>query len=98
MGAKVKSEAVVSSVDSDSSVKFEESRKFEQSLGELEGLIGKLEAGELSLDETVHSFSHGMALYETCKNALDQAQLRVELLLKGSADLSARVPFEAKSP
>ncbi len=96
MGAKVKSET--SELVSGSHSGPESSAKFEESLGELEGLIGKLEAGELSLDETVHSFAHGMALYETCKNALDSAQLRVELLLKGSADLNARVPFEAKSP
>jgi len=96
MGAKIKSEAA--GLLSGASAGTESSLKFEESLGELEGLIGKLEAGELSLDQTVHSFAQGMALYETCKTALDQAQLRVELLLKGSADLSARVPFEPKSP
>ena len=50
--------------------------QFESSLTELETLIAKMEHGGLSLDESVHSFERGMALYETCKASLDQAQLK----------------------
>ncbi len=72
---------------------------FETSLTELEALIGKMEHGGLSLDDSVHSFERGMALYETCKTSLEQAQLKVELLLKGASEIGsrengARVPFE----
>jgi exodeoxyribonuclease VII small subunit len=67
---------------------------FESCLTELESLIGKMEHGGLSLDESVHSFERGMALYETCKTSLEQAQLKVELLLKGASEIGARVPFE----
>ena len=70
--------------------------QFESSLTELEALIGKMEHGGLSLDESVHSFERGMALYETCKASLDQAQLKVELLLKGAGEIGARVPFELR--
>ena len=70
--------------------------QFESSLTELETLIGKMEHGGLSLDESVHSFERGMALYETCKASLDQAQLKVELLLKGASELGARVPFDLR--
>jgi exodeoxyribonuclease VII small subunit len=69
---------------------------FETSLTELESLIGKMEHGGLSLDESVHSFERGMALYETCKTSLEQAQLKVELLLKGASEIGARVPFELR--
>ena len=70
--------------------------QFESSLTELETLISKMEHGGLSLDESVHSFERGLALYETCKASLDQAQLKVELLLKGASEIGARVPFELR--
>lgn len=72
--------------------------QFEASLNELESLIGKMEGGGLSLDESVRSFERGMTLYENCKTALDQAQLKVELLLKGASEIGARVPFELRDP
>ncbi len=70
--------------------------QFESSLTELETLIGKMEHGGLSLDESVHNFERGLALYETCKASLDQAQLKVELLLKGASEIGARVPFDMR--
>jgi exodeoxyribonuclease VII small subunit len=72
--------------------------QFESSLSELETLIGKMEHGGLTLDDSVHSFERGMALYETCKASLDQAQLKVELLLKGASEIGARVPFDLRDP
>ena len=70
--------------------------QFESSLTELETLIGKMEHGGLSLDQSVHSFERGLALYESCKASLDQAQLKVELLLKGASEIGARVPFDLR--
>jgi exodeoxyribonuclease VII small subunit len=72
--------------------------KFEDSLGELEALIAKLEAGELSLDQSVQGFAHGMALYESCKASLDQAQLKVELLLKGASEIGVSRAFDPQNP
>jgi exodeoxyribonuclease VII small subunit len=81
--------------DSGASVSVDQ---FEASLNELESLIGKMESGGLSLDDSVHSFERGIALYESCKLALDQAQLKVELLLKGASEINARVPFDVREP
>lgn len=55
--------------------------QFEQSLDELEQLVAKMEGGELSLDESLRSFERGIALFRNCQNALEQAELRVKLLL-----------------
>lgn len=54
---------------------------FEHSLDELEQLVACMEGGELSLDESLSAFERGIALYRHCQQALDQAQLRVRLLL-----------------
>ncbi len=60
---------------------------FEQSLDELEGLVGRLEKGDLSLDDSLATFERGIALYRQCQGALEQAELRVKLLLDPSHSL-----------
>ena len=54
---------------------------FERSLDELEGLVAKLEKGDLSLDDSLQAFERGIALYRSCHGALESAELRVKQLL-----------------
>ena len=68
--------------------------QFEKSLDELEQLVAKMEGGELSLDESLRSFERGIALFRNCQNALEQAELRVKLLLDPNDPDSAE-DFEA---
>lgn len=67
--------------------------QFEQSLDELEQLVAKMEGGELSLDESLRSFERGIALFRNCQNALEQAEVRVKLLLDPDDPDSAQ-PFD----
>lgn len=67
--------------------------RFEQSLDELERLVTRLEGGDLSLDESLRSFERGIALFRECQSALEQAELRVKLLLDPDDPDSAQ-PFE----
>lgn len=67
--------------------------QFEQSLDELEQLVARMEGGQLSLDESLRSFERGIALYRHCQTALEQAELRVKLLLDPADPDSAR-PFD----
>jgi exodeoxyribonuclease VII small subunit len=55
---------------------------FEESLTALEGLVGKLEAGELTLDESLKAFEEGNKLVAACKEQLAQAEVTVEKVLK----------------
>lgn len=66
---------------------------FEHSLDELEQLVGRMEGGELSLDESLASFERGIGLFRHCQQSLQQAELRVRLLLDPEAPDSAE-PFE----
>ncbi len=66
---------------------------FEESLDELEQLVGRMEGGELSLDESLASFERGIGLFRHCQQSLQQAELRVKLLLDPDAPESAE-PFE----
>ncbi len=53
---------------------------FEQSMQALEELVGKMEAGELTLEESLAAYERGVGLYRRCQGALEQAELRVRLL------------------
>ena len=65
---------------------------FEKALAELESLVGRLERGDLPLDEALKTFERGVQLTRHCQAALKTAQQKVEILLSasGAADL---VPF-----
>src|SRR5580765_3501411 len=69
---------------------------FERMLKELETLVGRLEQGELSLDESLRQFERGIELTRLCEQALKAAEQKVEILLEHSADGTA-VPFDSDS-
>lgn len=53
---------------------------FEAALVELESLVGQLEQGELSLEESLQRFERGVALVRTCQTHLQLAEQKVEQL------------------
>ena len=53
---------------------------FEQSMQALEALVAQMEAGEMTLEESLAAYERGVGLYRRCQSALEQAQLRVRLL------------------
>lgn len=57
--------------------------RFESSMQELEGIVQKLERGELKLEESLQLFERGMALTQECRVALDTAELKVKTLIDG---------------
>lgn len=71
--------------------------EFEKSLDELEKLVERMEHHELSLDESLRSFERGIELYRNCQSALEQAELKVRLLLDPESPESAQ-PFESDLP
>ena len=66
---------------------------FEQALAELEGLVERLEHGDLPLDEALKAFERGVALTRSCQASLQAAQQKVEILLKRGARAEIE-PFE----
>lgn len=54
--------------------------EFEHSLDELERLVQRMEQGDLTLDDSLQAYERGIALYRNCQTALEQAELRVQLL------------------
>ncbi len=68
---------------------------FESALTQLEDLVGKMEAGELTLEQSLDHFQQGVTLYKGCQKALDDAQLKVQQLLDVDDDPSDAVSFDA---
>ena len=56
--------------------------KFEDALAKLEEIVRKMEQGELTLDESLASFEEGIRLSRLCSAKLDEAERRIEILLK----------------
>lgn len=67
---------------------------FEASMQALEDLVGRMEAGEMSLEESLAAYERGVGLYRRCQDALEQAELRVRLLSDPANPDEAR-PFDA---
>jgi exodeoxyribonuclease VII small subunit len=61
-----------------------EERAFEEALAELEGLVRRLEQGELPLEESLAAFERGMALIRQLGTRLDDVSQRVEVLLRAA--------------
>ena len=68
--------------------------KFEECLQRLEKIVQELEKGEVPLEKSLTLFEEGMHLSSTCRKELEQAEGKVEILLKKNGKLQAE-PFEA---
>jgi exodeoxyribonuclease VII small subunit len=69
-----------------------EQMTYEQAFLELETILQALEAGELSLDDSLAHFERGRALSQYCAALLDKAELRIRQI--NGDDLSNFIPVE----
>jgi len=56
--------------------------KFEDCLARLEQIVGKLEAGNLPLEESLTIFEEGVGLARSCSRYLEEAEKRIEVLAR----------------
>lgn len=61
--------------------------KFEESLQRLEKLVDELEKGNVPLEQALKLFEEGMQLSASCRKELEQAEGKVEILLKQNGKL-----------
>ncbi len=59
-----------------------DNQPFETSLDELEKVVKELEGGDLSLERSLELFEKGVALSEACRKQLEEAETRVEMLIR----------------
>lgn len=71
----------------------DEAISFEAALERLEGVVDRLEGGELPLEEALACFEEGVQLTRLCASRLETAERRIEVLLRDGDTLLAR-PFD----
>jgi len=60
--------------------------RFEEALKKLEDIVARMETGELSLDESLKAFEEGIRLIRLCNGKLDEAQRRIDLLVRNDRE------------
>jgi len=68
-------------------------KKFETALSRLEEIVGDLEQGDLPLDQSLKLFEEGIKLARLCGTRLEEAERKVEVLLKDKAGTLVKKTF-----
>ena len=66
---------------------------FEDSLRKLEEIVAQMERGDLPLEESVKLFEEGTRLSAECRKQLDEAEGKIEMLVKQRDGSMKREPF-----
>ena len=68
---------------------------FETQLATLERIVRELERGELPLEQSLDLFEQGVRLSRECQERLNEAERRIEVLLRGGDGVTVAAPFES---
>ena len=68
---------------------------FESQLATLERIVRELERGDLPLEQSLDLFEQGVKLSRECQERLNEAERRIEVLLRGGDGATVAVPFES---
>jgi len=69
---------------------------FEAQLASLERIVRELERGDLPLEQSLELFEQGVRLSRECQERLNEAERRIEVLLRGGDGSTLAVPFESE--
>jgi exodeoxyribonuclease VII small subunit len=53
---------------------------FEEAMGQLEKIVEQIASGKIGLEETMDRYEHGMELVKKCRNILERAEQRIQVL------------------
>jgi len=68
-------------------------KDFETALKSLEDIVSQLEAGDLTLDKALELFEEGIKISRFCNTKLEEAERKVEMLIKTADGSIKEVPF-----
>lgn len=68
--------------------------KFEKAIQRLEDIVGELEEGELSLDDSLKIFEEGIKASRFCSKKLDEVERKIEILMKTGDGKKKTKPFK----
>jgi exodeoxyribonuclease VII small subunit len=70
------------------------SKSFESSLASLEKIVRELERGDLPLEESLRLFEQGVRLSRECQERLNQAERRIQVLMRDGEGRPALSAFD----
>ncbi len=74
----------------------EDGAKFEDQLENLEAIVSQIDSGELSLEQSIDAFEHGVKLVRSLNHKLDEVERRVEVLMRGAGGALESSPYEGE--
>ena len=69
-------------------------KKFEEELKDLEEIVGKIDSGELTLEDSIGAFERGVALVRSLNQKLDEIEKKVEVLSRNTQGDLRTAPLE----
>lgn len=75
-----------------------EELRFEEGMQQLEGIVTRLESGELALEEALEAFEAGVGLVRALNEKLNTAEQRVEVLSRGEDGTLRLTAAEREEP
>jgi exodeoxyribonuclease VII small subunit len=72
-------------------------KKFEEELADLSAIVTKIDSGELSLEESIACFERGVAIVKSLNRKLDEAEKKVEVLIKNAQGELRTTPLEVEA-
>ena len=70
---------------------------FEAALKELEGIVARLEQGEVDLEDSIALYERGQALKAHCEKKLKAAENRLEKIVHGAGGVTGSEPMDIAS-
>jgi exodeoxyribonuclease VII small subunit len=70
-------------------------KKFEDELKDLEGIVGQIDSGELSLEDAIAAFERGVGLVRSLNQKLDEVERKVELLMRNAQGELKTTPYDS---
>lgn len=74
-----------------------EYKDFENALKALEEIVGKLEKGDLALEEALKLFEDGVRISRFCTSKLEEAERKIEILVRNEKGELQPQPFETST-
>jgi exodeoxyribonuclease VII small subunit len=71
----------------------EKAEAYDAVVARLERVVGELESGQLTLEQSIDKFAEGVKLAHEATRKLDEAERRIELLVRNADGAEEEVPF-----
>ncbi len=68
-------------------------KKFEDELKELEDTVARIDSGELSLEDSIKAFEHGVELVRSLNRKLEEVEKKIEVLVRDNQGELRTTPY-----